>query len=133
MKTQHLIAAVAAFALVSSVGAASAVESGSTMSKSSQPSAMHSMTKSELSLITAQQRLASKDIGRTATGQNAPADFTPYVGATVPTQLALKPVPAKLGRDVTALKRYDYAVLKREILIVNPTDKKVVDVINRHV
>jgi hypothetical protein len=131
MRTLKLTAAIAAVALVSGVGAASAAET--TMSKSSEPSAMHSMTRPALSLTTAQQRLAWKDIGRSNTAQNMPSDFTPYVGATVPTQIAVKPVPAKLARDVTALKHYDYALLKRELLIVNPTDKKVVDVINRHV
>ena len=132
MKTQQLIAAIAAGALISSVGAACAAEAGSTMSKSMQPSAMHSMAKPGLSLTTAQQRLAWKDIGRSSHAQKIPADFTPRVGATVPTQIALKPVPATLGREVTALKPYDYALLKRDLLIVNPTDKKVVDVISRH-
>jgi hypothetical protein len=133
MKARKLTAALAAVTLVSGVGAAFAAETGSTMSKSSKPSAMHSTTGPTLSLTTAQQRLAWKDIGRSSTAQNMPSDFTPYVGATIPTQITLKPVPAKLGRDVTALKHYDYALLKRELLIVNPTDKKVVDIINRHV
>jgi Protein of unknown function (DUF1236) len=131
MKT-HLIVTATAIAFASSVSVASAAEQGSTMSKTSQPSAMHEMTKPGLSLTTAQQKLAWKDIGRTAAAQKAPADFTPRVGAAVPNDVALKPVPADLGRRVSALKPYDYALLKRDLLIVNPGDKKVVDVINRH-
>lgn len=131
MKT-YLIVAATAVALSSSFGIASAAEQGSTMSKMSQPSAMHKMTKPELSLTSAQQKLAWKDVERSAMAQRAPADFTPRVGATVPNDVALKPVPATLGRQVSTLKPYDYVLLKHELLIVDPSNKKVVDVINRH-
>ncbi|MET4292350.1 hypothetical protein ABIB06_002171 [Bradyrhizobium sp. LB8.2] len=131
MKT-HLVVAATAVALASSVGIASAAEQGSTMSKMAQPSAMREMTKPGLSLTSAQQKLAWKDVERIAMAQKAPADFTPRVGATVPNDVALKPVPANLGRQVSTLKPYDYALLKHELLIVDPSSKKVVDVINRH-
>ena len=126
------IAAASGIALASSAGAASAAEHSSTMSNTSQPSAMHQMTKPGISLTNAQQKLAWKDVDRNATIQKAPADFTPSVGATVPSEIALKPVPADLGRKVSALKSYDYARLNHELLIVDPSSKKVVDVINRH-
>ena len=90
------------------------------------------MAKQGLSLTRAQQRLALKDIDRSGTTEIQPANFTPAVGAAVPNNLALKPVPTDLGRQVATLKPYDYALLKHDLLIVNPTDKKVVDVINRH-
>lgn len=98
----------------------------------SKPSATHAMAKQALSLTTAQQKLAWKDVEQSATAQKTPADFSPRVGATVPKDVALKPVPAKLSRQVSSLKPYDYALLKDELLIVDPTSKKVVDVINRH-
>jgi hypothetical protein len=40
-------------------------------------------------------------------------------------------VPAKLAVRVSSLKPYDYALLPNHLLIVNPNDKKVVEVINR--
>jgi hypothetical protein len=128
----YLILAATAVALSSSVGIASAAEQGSTISKTSQPSAMHKMTQPGLSLTSEQQKLAWKDVERSATAQKAPADFTARVGATVPNGVALKPVPANLGRQVSTLKPYDYALLKNELLIVDPGSKKIVDVINRH-
>lgn len=131
MKT-HLIVTATAVALASSIGIASAAEQSSTMSKTSHPSAMHEMTKPGLSLTTAQQKLAWKDVEPSAAAQKAPAAFTPRVGATLPRDVALKPVPAKLARQVSTLKPYDYAMLKHELLIVDPSSKKVVDVINRH-
>ena len=131
MKTQ-LIATVAAIVLASGITTAYAAEYGSAMSKSSKPSAMHSMARPGLELTAAQQKLAWKDIGNNSTAQSTPANFTASVGATVPTDITLRPIPSNLGRQVGALKPYDYALFKSEILIVNPTDKKVVDVINRH-
>ena len=125
MKTQ-LIATVAVVALATSAGSASAAWFHWRTSKSSPPSA------TQLSLTDAQQELALKDIGQSGQAQSKPANFTPAVGATVPKVLALKPVPADLGQQVKALKSYDYALLNRELLIVNPTSQKVVDVINRH-
>lgn len=56
----------------------------------------------------------------------------PRVGATVPNDVTLKPVPATLAQQVGALKSYDYALVKHELLIVDPSNKKVVDVITRH-
>lgn len=131
MKTPFIVAATAV-ALASSVGIASAAEQGSTTSKTSEPSAMHATTKPALSLTSSQQKLAWKDVERSARAQKTPADFAPRVGATVPNDVALKPVPAALGRRVSVLKPYDYALLRHELLIVDPSDKKVVDVINRH-
>ena len=131
MKTQ-LVISVAAIALASTIGAASAAEHSSSMSKSSEPSAMHSMAKPGLHLTKAQQKLAWRDIDRSSSTQSKPADFTPAVGAIVPRGIVLKPVPATLGRQVSALKPYDYARRGHEVLIVNPTDKEVVDVIRQH-
>ena len=88
--------------------------------------------KDSLSLTNTQERTAWKDISRQANSQAAPSGFSPTIGATVPTDISLKPVPAKLASRVSTLRPYDYALLKGKLLIVNPSDKKVVDVINRH-
>lgn len=123
----RLIATVAAVVLATSTGPASAswfswLHWGT--SKSS--SATHS-----ISLTDAQQKLALKDLEQSGQVQTKPTNFTPSVGAVVPNALALKPVPADLGQQVKALKSYDYALLQSELLIVNPTTKKVVDVVDR--
>lgn len=94
---------------------------------------MHSMAKPGLHLSKAQQKLAWRYIDRSSSStQSKPADFTPAVGATVPRGIVLKPVPATLGRQVSALRPYDYARLRHEVLIVNPAGKEVVDVIRQH-
>jgi hypothetical protein len=123
MKTR-LIATFAAVALATSAYPASASWFHWGTSKSS--SATHSV-----SLTDAQQKLTLKDIEQSGQVQTKPTNFTASVGATVPNVLALKPVPAGLGQQVKALKSYDYALLQRELLIVSPINKKIVDVINR--
>lgn len=126
--TRNLIAIVATAALVSGIGAASAADS-STMSKPSTPAMQQSMAKDSLSLTHAQQRTAWRDLRKQALRQTAPSDFSASVGETMPVDVALRPMPARAAADVSSLKPYDYALLQGKILIVNPTDRKVVDVI----
>jgi hypothetical protein len=126
----HLIAIATAAALASGIGAASAADHQAMPNNSAKP-AMQSMAKDNLSLTRSQQRTAWRDISKAATSQKAPGDFTASVGATIPNDLSLKPVPARVATRISSLKPYDYALLHGKLLIVNPNDKKVVDVINR--
>ncbi len=131
----HLIAITAA-ALVAGIGTASAADmhgksnmASNTMSKTP---AMQSMAKDNLTLTRAQQRTAWKDLGKEASNQTAPSNFKASVGATIPGDVTIQAVPAKVAARVSALKPYDYARLDNKLVIVNPNDKKVVDVISRH-
>ncbi len=38
-------------------------------------------------------------------------------------------VPSKAARDVPALRPYDFAMVQGKLLIVNPSDKKIAEVI----
>jgi Protein of unknown function (DUF1236) len=134
----HLLAVVAAAALASVASAASAADNQpmsntsapKTMSKTS-PMPTQAMAKDSITLTRAQERTAWRDISREATSQKTPQKFAASVGTTVPADISLQSVPAKVATHVSALKPYDYALLHGKLLIVNPTDKKVVDVINR--
>ena len=133
----HLIAIAATATLASGIGAASAVDPQA-MSKTTAPPAMQSMAKNNpsmakdsLSLTPSQERTAWRDLGKQATSQTAPTNFTAAVGATIPGDIALRSVPAKVAAHVSSLKPYDYALLQGKLLIVNPGNKKIVDVINR--
>jgi hypothetical protein len=125
MKLQ-LTAIATIVALTSGIGTASAVEHHA-MSKNS--SAMQPMPKDDLSLTRSQQRAAWRDISKQANSQPAPSNFSASVGATVPSDVSIQSVPAKVASRVSSLKPYDYALLPDELLIVNPNDKKVVNVI----
>jgi hypothetical protein len=126
----RLIAIAATAALTSGIGVASAADNHA-MSKTSAPPAMQSMAKDSLSLTRSQQRTAWRDLGQHAAGQSAPSSFAASVGATIPGDISLRSVPAKVAARVSSLKPYDYALLQGKLLIVNPSDKKVVDVISR--
>ena len=121
---------LAAIALVGSFGAATAADHNA-ISKQSSMSATASMAKDNLSLTSAQEKLAWRDLSK-STSQRAPSNFSASVGTTVPSDITLRPIPRKVASHLPTLKPYQYARLPNELLIVNPTDKKVVDVINRH-
>ena len=56
--------------------------------------------------------------------------FTAKVGAALPDTIATYPVPVSTSNDVPALRPYQYALLSNhKLLIVNPGDKKVAEVI----
>jgi len=81
-----------------------------------------------LSLPSAQQKTAWNDLhGRNK--QNAPSGFTATVGSAVPNTLKIKPVPGKAASAVPALRPYDFAMVQGKLLIVNPSDRTIAEVI----
>jgi hypothetical protein len=122
----HLIAIAASALLASGIGVASAA-SPNAMSKTAP--ATQSMAKDSLSLTSSQQHVAWRDISKQASAQSAPSNFTASVGTTVPADVSLQSIPARVAARVSSLKPYDYALLHDRLLIVNPNDKKIVDVI----
>jgi len=120
MKTRTAIALAAAL-LLSGATAASAAEVASSHSGAKQSST--------LDLTRAQQKTAWKDMSG-ASMQNAPADFKAATGAAVPTALKVSAVPAKTARAVPALRSYDFAKIQGKLLIVNPKDRTIAEVIS---
>ena len=116
--------AMAAAVFLCGFSAASAMDNK--MSKSSAGSAMASDT---LSLTASQRKTAWNDLNKGASEQTAPKGFTAKVGAVFPSSLKTEPVPTNLASDVPALRPYDFAMLQKKIVIVNPTDKKIAEVI----
>jgi hypothetical protein len=122
---------LATLLLIGSVGAAAAADH-SAMSRPSLKPPSASMTKDNLSLTTTQEKLAWNDLSKQAASQRAPSNFSATVGTTVPNDIMLRSIPRKVASQLPTLKPYRYARLPNELLIVNPRDKKVVDVINSH-
>ena len=82
-----------------------------------------------LNLNATQQKRAWNDINTRASNQDAPAGFDAAAGAVLPGALKIRAVPNKVARDVPALRPYDFALVQGKLLIVNPTDKKVAEII----
>ncbi|MGY3485119.1 hypothetical protein ACVW1C_003002 [Bradyrhizobium sp. USDA 4011] len=127
---RHLLPVIASIALAAGIGAASAANDTAMSKHSSMSNPSRSMAKDTLSLTSSQQKLAWNDISKQRANQASPSGFVPSVGTAIPSTISLLPVPAKVSGRVPELGPYDYALLKNELLIVNPTDKKIVEVIH---
>jgi len=68
-------------------------------------------------------------VGRNTGGATAPSASTAAVGATVPAAVELRALPATVTRQIPQMKPYAYATLGKTLLIINPTDRVIVDVI----
>jgi hypothetical protein len=56
-------------------------------------------------------------------------DFQPAAGAKLPKGLAAHPLPRPLVNELPVLKHYSYVKFRDDILIVNPMNKTIVQVI----
>ena len=121
---KHISVALAAGLLVAGVSAASA--GGMSQSNSTSNSTMSQDT---LRLTSAQQKMVWNDLHGQATEQKAPSGFNATIGAIVPSTVKTEPVPSKAATSVPALKSFNFAMVNG-MLIVNPSDKKIVDVIS---
>jgi hypothetical protein len=51
------------------------------------------------------------------------------IGSVAPSTLKLETITSKTAKDVPSHRRHDFTTVQGEVLIVNPSDKKIVDVI----
>lgn len=82
-----------------------------------------------LTLSDAQHASIWNDVSKHASNQNAPDGFNATVGEAVPSQLTTKPLPRQARRDVPEVRPYRYAMTEDKLLLVNPTDHKIADVV----
>lgn len=84
-----------------------------------------------LALSSDQQQRIWKDVSRHASNQTAPSGFDATVGTAIPSGISTYPLPRRVARDVPAVKPYRYAMLQDKVLIVNPSDNKIADVVGK--
>ncbi len=84
-----------------------------------------------LTLSDAQRKSAWQDLYMDSLNQTTPPGFDAVVGATVPNTIVIVPVTAQAGSDVPALKPYSFAMVQKKLVIVNPSNRKIADVIAR--
>jgi Protein of unknown function (DUF1236) len=118
MKKQASIGLAVAALLVSSA----AVVSAATMSNPVKAS-------DALSLTSTQQKTAWNDLYMPSLNQKAPSGFHAIIGEVVPNSVTTAPIPSKAAQAVPSLKPYDFAMVQNKLVIVNPSDKKIVEVI----
>ena len=92
-------------------------------------SAATAMHPSDTVILTAAQRSTVwNDLRKQATNQNA-AGFNATIGAFVPNTVKLKPMPSKTAADIPSLRRYDYAMVGHRLVIVDPSNKVIANVL----
>jgi hypothetical protein len=119
---------IVTIALLSSVGMAAAAGA---MSPTAATASMAKASSGSLTLSKAQQKTIWQDVSKQNYNAKAPAGFTAKVGDKVPSSVMLHPLPTDITNAIAATRPYEYAMLDKNVLIVNPTDKTIVDVITQ--
>jgi hypothetical protein len=101
-------------------------------SGSSSASAQNQFTKDKITLTNEQKRMVFQQLAMDAKVQKAPASFQASVGATLPSDIQLQPVPNDVSTEVPSVANYRFAKVEEDqLLIVDPNDRRVVSVIEQ--
>jgi Protein of unknown function (DUF1236) len=79
--------------------------------------------------LTLEQRHVIKEVIKDSKIENAPANIQVAVGDTVPQSIHLQLMPAEIGAKVSQIKTHLFFVQGGRVVIVDPKDNKIVDVI----
>jgi Protein of unknown function (DUF1236) len=83
-------------------------------------------------LTVAQRQEIWQGASKQAVGESSlPAGYTAEIGEGVPSSTKLQPIPKDVSDRVPAVKPYDFAMLRNQLLIVDPDTKKVIDIITK--
>jgi hypothetical protein len=85
---------------------------------------------SRTSNLTLEQHHVIKEIIKDSKVKNAPADIQVVVGDTVPQSIPLHLMPAEVGAKVSQIKTHLFFVQGARVVIVDPKDNKIIDVID---
>jgi Protein of unknown function (DUF1236) len=79
-------------------------------------------------LSAAQRRAVWNDLNKQATNQNA-AGFDATIGTFVPNTVKIEPMPSKTAADIPSLRPYGFAMVGHKVVIVDPSNKVIADVL----
>jgi len=80
--------------------------------------------------LTLEQRHVIKEIVKDLKVEPASANTDIAVGASVPKNVNLQPMPSEIAAKVPRIKSHVFFVKNGQIVIVDPTENKVVEVID---
>ena len=126
--SKSLSVALASLLMLSGASIASAQ---GTTSKDKAATTGSSSPANQLNLTAEQEKVLWTEISDHAMKQNAPSGFSAAVGQTVPISVTLRELPSKAQTDVPAAKSFQYAMVDNKLLLVNPSDKKIVEIITQ--
>lgn len=93
------------------------------------PSALSISQPGDILSITHRERLAWRDLHRQAIHHHGVPWFETIDRWVLPPRFTAKPVTSRAARDVPALVGYDFAIVEDMLVIVNPTDHAVAELI----
>ena len=127
----HIRNGAMVLALFASVGIASA--QNSPMAPAGSPPAAKSQgsMNGSLQLSAAQKTSIFQSVTKEKVKSPPPANLQVSVGAQIPASIELYPLPANIVADVPAAKAYKYTVSQNQVVLVDPTNMKVVEVIKQ--
>src|SRR5258706_15469673 len=79
--------------------------------------------------LTAEQRYVIKEVVKDLHVPPAPADAPSAIGNAVPQSVALQPMPADIAQKVPQVKSHMFYVKGQQVVLVDPKDNKIADVI----
>ena len=128
----HIRNGAIVLALLASVGVASAQSPTSPAAPAPAVKSQDSMKQSGSLQLSAQQKAAIfQSVTKEKVKSPPPASLQVSVGAQVPVSIELYALPANVVSEVPATKPYKYTVAQNQVLIVDPTNMKIVDVIKQ--
>ncbi|HEY2532258.1 MAG TPA: DUF1236 domain-containing protein [Xanthobacteraceae bacterium] len=81
-------------------------------------------------LSTGQRTAVWNDLNKQATNQNV-AGFNATIGTFLPSTVKIAPVPSKAAADAPSLRPYDFAMVGDKLVIVDPSNKVIADVLTK--
>ena len=81
-----------------------------------------------LSLSPQDQKIVWNDLS-SAPNQDGPATFRASTTSAIPSTLNIHAIQGKAASDLPALKPYDFAKVQNQLLIINPHDMMIAEVI----
>jgi len=89
-------------------------------------------SKDQLTLTSAQNKMLLQTVNKqNPKEQTAPVGFSASIGASVPASISISRLPNEAVKEVPAAKSYDFAMVQKKLLIVNPKDRKVAEIITQ--
>lgn len=84
----------------------------------------------DLKLTAEQRQTIYTSISNQKQKETAPPNFQATVGAVVPTSIETQPLPKTIVELLPTLKDYEYAMVANQVLLVDPKNKQVIEIIN---
>jgi hypothetical protein len=81
-------------------------------------------------LSAAQRRALWNNLSKQVTNQSA-SGFEAQIGTFIPSSVKIEPIPGKAAANNPQLRPYDYAMVDHDLVIVDPANKVIADVVQK--